>query len=64
MPQELKINLNKTAIVAVDLQKGIATPQVVPNSAKDVVENTTKLLDVFRKNNMPVFLVHATPSPD
>ncbi|MDR3628387.1 MAG: isochorismatase family protein [Ignavibacteriaceae bacterium] len=64
MPQELQIILDKAAIVAVDLQQGIATPQVVPNSAKDVVENTTKLLDVFRKNNMPVFLVHATPSPD
>jgi nicotinamidase-related amidase len=64
MPQGLKIILDKTAFVAIDLQKGIATPQVVPHSVKDVLENTAELLDVFRKNNMPVFLVHVTPSPD
>ena len=30
MPQELKINFNKTAIVVIDLQKGITTFPVEP----------------------------------
>jgi nicotinamidase-related amidase len=64
MPQELKINLDKTAIVVIDLQKGIASLPVEPHPAKEVVGNTAKLLTALRENNMPVFLVHVTPSPD
>jgi nicotinamidase-related amidase len=64
MPHELKINLNKTAIVVIDLQKGIIARPVEPHTAKEVVENTVKLLTVMRKNNNPVFLVHVTRSPD
>ena len=64
MPQELKINLNKTAIVVIDLQKGIASLPTEPHSANLVVENTAKLLTALRENNVPVFLVRVTPSPD
>jgi nicotinamidase-related amidase len=64
LPTELKINKDKTAIVVIDLQKGIASMPTEPYLSKVVIENTTKLLKEFRKNNMPVFLVHVTPSID
>jgi nicotinamidase-related amidase len=64
MKQELNINLNKTAIVVIDLQKGITSLPVGPHPANKVVENTAKLLASLRENNVPVFLVHVTPSPD
>jgi nicotinamidase-related amidase len=64
MPQELNINLNKTAIVVIDLQKGIASLPVEPHPAKEVVENTAKLLTLLREKNMPVFLLRVTPSAD
>ena len=64
MSQELKINIQKTAIVIIDLQKGIASMPTEPYSPEVVIANVVKLLTVVRKNNMPVFLVHVTPSPD
>ena len=64
MPTELNINKNKTAIVVIDLQKGIASIPTEPYSAKVIIENASKMLNEFRKNNMPVFLVHVTPSKD
>jgi nicotinamidase-related amidase len=64
MPQELNINPNKTAIVVIDLQKGIASFPAEPHSAKEVVENTAKLLTLLREKNIPVFLVRVTPSAD
>lgn len=64
MAQELKIHSQKTAIVVIDLQKGIASIPTEPYSAKTVIENTAKILNSARKKEMPVFLVHVTPSPD
>ena len=64
MASELNINIGRTAIVVIDLQKGIAAIPSEPYSSKIVIENTAKMLKEFRKNNMPVFLVHVTPSPD
>ena len=64
MSQELKINIQKTAIVIIDLQKGIASMPTEPYSPEVVIANVVKLLTVVRKNNMSVFLVHVTPSPD
>jgi nicotinamidase-related amidase len=61
---ELKINIQKTAVVIIDLQKGILSIQSEPYSSKVVLDNVAKLLTVVRKNKMPVFLVHVTPSPD
>ena len=59
-----KINIQKTAIVVIDLQNGITTIPTEPYSSKVVIENTVKLLSVVREKGMPVFLVHLTPSPD
>jgi nicotinamidase-related amidase len=64
MPAELKINIQKTAVVVIDLQKGITSIQTEPYPPGVIIENTVKLLTAARKNNMPVFLVHVTPSPD
>ena len=64
MPPELKIIIEKTAMVVIDLQKGIASIQTEPHSPNVVIENVVKLLTSVRKNKMPVFLVHVTPSPD
>ena len=60
----LNIDKTKTAIVVIDLQKGITSRETQPYSAKAVIENTAELLKVFRKNNMPVFLVRVATSPD
>ena len=64
MASELNLNKGKTAIVVIDLQKGIAAIPTEPYSSKLVIENTAKMLKEFRKNNMPVFLINVTPSRD
>ena len=64
MSIELKINIQKTAIVVIDLQAGIVAMPTEPHPAKIVIENTAKLLTEARKKRIAVFLVHVTPSPD
>ncbi len=64
MLQELKINVQKTSIVVIDLQKGIAAIPTEPYPAKAVIENSARLLNAAREKGMPAFLVHVTPSPD
>jgi nicotinamidase-related amidase len=64
MSIELKINAQKTAVVVIDLQKGITSIPTEPYPSSKVIENTVKILTEARRNNMPVFLVHVTPSPD
>lgn len=60
----LSIDKTKTALVVIDLQKGIAGRQVVPYASDIVIKNASAIADAFRKNNMPVFLVRVTPSHD
>jgi nicotinamidase-related amidase len=62
--KSFNIDKTKTAIVVIDLQKGIASRQTQPYTAKEVIENTAQLLKAFRKNSMPVFLVRVATSPD
>lgn len=47
----------RTALVIIDLQRGIAGRQVVPHSGAEVVENAAKLVQAFRANNFPVVFV-------
>lgn len=54
----------KTALVVIDLQKGIVERQTAPHTAEAVIRNAAALAEAFRKNEMPVFLVRVTPSPD
>jgi nicotinamidase-related amidase len=64
MENELKIDIDKSAIVVIDLQKGISSMPAVPHSTQDVIANSSSILIAARKNKMNVFLVHVTPSPD
>jgi nicotinamidase-related amidase len=61
---ELEINKKTTALVVIDLQKGIAGRPTEPHAAQDVVGNAAKLVQAFRKNGMPVFLVHVIHAPE
>jgi len=58
------IDKSKTALVVIDLQKGIVGRQTAPYACMIVVKNAAALADAFRENGMPVFLVRVTPSPD
>lgn len=58
----LDIDKSKTALVVIDLQKGIAAMPTQPHSTITVVRNAVSLADMFRKNSMPVFLVHVVAS--
>jgi nicotinamidase-related amidase len=55
---DLVIDKNKTALVVIDLQKGVAASPTRPYPALDVIRNAQKLVNAFRKDKMPVFLVH------
>ncbi|MGA2507128.1 MAG: hydrolase [Chitinispirillaceae bacterium] len=54
----------KTALVVIDLQKGIAGRQTAPYISDIVIKNAAAIAEAFRKNGMPVFLVRVAPSPD
>ncbi len=58
------VDKSKTALVVIDLQKGITARQTAPYASEIVVRNAAALAEAFRKNGMPVFLVRVTPSPD
>ena len=58
MSVDLVIDKSKTALVVIDLQKGITTQPSRPYTAQEVIANAAELVNAFRKNNMPVFLVH------
>ncbi len=64
MKEELKIDKSRTAVVVIDLQKGITGMPAKPYMPETVVENVSKILDAARKTALPVFLVRVTPSPD
>jgi len=55
---KLIIDKAQTALVVIDLQNGIVSQPTKPYPAQDVITNATKLVNTFRKNGMPVFLVH------
>jgi nicotinamidase-related amidase len=58
----LQLDKKSTALVVIDLQKGIASRETQPYSARSVVANSALLADAFRKGGMPVFLVHVSAS--
>ncbi len=64
MSEKLTIDKSKTAIVVIDLQKGIASMPARPHAADLVVANAAKLVNAFRKDHMPVFLVHVINTPE
>jgi len=61
---DITISKTTTALVVIDLQKGIAGQPTQPHASKDVVANAAKLATSFRNNKMPVFLVHVVSTPE
>jgi nicotinamidase-related amidase len=60
-----KIDLTQTALVLIDLQKGIVgMPGIAPRPGTEVVANAAKLADRFRAAKAPVVLVKVTFAPD
>jgi nicotinamidase-related amidase len=59
-PSDLKIDKRKTALVVIDLQKGISRMETKPYDTKTVISNTARLAKAFRENQMRVFLVHVS----
>jgi len=58
------IDSAKTALVVIDLQKGIVGFPTVPHAPALVVKNAATLAAAARARGLPVFLVRVTPSPD
>ena len=58
------IDRAKTALVVIDLQKGIVGRQTAPHAANGVVKNAAAIAAAFRTNGMPVFLVRVAFSAD
>ena len=54
----LSINRERTALVLIDLQKGIVVRDTKPYGAAEVVSNAVRLARKFREKNMPIFFVH------
>ena len=57
---DLTLNKTTTALVVIDLQKGITSMSTEPYDTKTVISNAVKLANAFRENKMPVFLVHVS----
>jgi nicotinamidase-related amidase len=55
---DIAIDRNKTALVVIDLQRGVTASPTRPYPARDVIKNAARLVNAFRRNRMPVFLVH------
>ena len=60
----IKINLTETALVLIDLQKGIVGMPLAPYSGDAVTANAVKLADRFRAAKAPVILVRVSFSAD
>ncbi|OIJ68875.1 isochorismatase family protein [Streptomyces mangrovisoli] len=54
----------RSALVVVDLQRGIAGAPVEPHPGADVVARTVELADAFRARNLPVVLVRVSFAAD
>jgi nicotinamidase-related amidase len=61
---KLLIDKSKTALVVIDLQKGVVGRQTAPHSSDLVVKNSAAIAEAFRTNKMQVFLVRVAFSLD
>ncbi len=60
MEPQLTLDTRTTALVVIDLQKGIASRETAPHDADTVIKNAAKLAEAFRRGKMPVFLVRVS----
>jgi nicotinamidase-related amidase len=62
--EDLILDPETTALVLIDLQRGIAARNTMPYAAKDVITNCARLTERFRALGSPVMLVRVSFSPD
>jgi nicotinamidase-related amidase len=62
--QPIEIDPSTTALVVIDLQKGIVSFPAAPHATASVVANAASLARAFRAKGGSVFLVRVTPSSD
>ena len=58
------IDLSSTALVFIDLQRGIVNPPLLPRSGEEVVQRSARLAGRFREARAAVILVHVALSHD
>lgn len=56
------LELKNSALVIIDLQKGITQMKTEPHVSEVIISNAAKLARTYRKNQLPVFLVHVNPN--
>lgn len=54
----------KTALVIIDLQRGITARDVVPHTAAAVVANAASMVEAFRRKRLPIAFVRVSPAPE
>jgi len=60
----LTLDPSTTALVLIDLQRGIAASNTQPHAAADVIANAAQLAARFRERNALVVLVNVDPGPN
>jgi nicotinamidase-related amidase len=63
MTDTLVLDPKRTALVLIDLQRGIMGRQTAPHSAADVLARSNQLAKKFREAGAPVVLVNVSFSP-
>lgn len=64
MEQNNTLNPATTALVVIDLQKGIVSMDTKPHAPADVISRVAQLAKAVRAKGGPVFWVNVTPSAD
>jgi nicotinamidase-related amidase len=64
MELKLTVNTESTALVIIDLQKGIVSMPAVPHSSEQVLNRTNSMIKAFHKNNALVIFVRVAFSAD
>jgi len=64
MDQNESVNPEKTALVVIDLQKGIVSMDTKPHASADVISRAAQLAKALRAKGGPIFWVRVTPSAD
>ena len=61
---DLMIQPSSTALVVIDLQRGIVGTSAAPTDPADVVDRTARIAEALRATGGTVVLVHVVRSPD
>jgi nicotinamidase-related amidase len=61
---DLSLQSSGTALIVIDLQRGIVSLPTAPHAAAEVVARAAEVAQALRAAGGTVVLVHVTPSPD